>query len=135
MNRTPQEPMEIKFVIPICPRTKKNSQSIRINKHTGRPFVSTSDAYKAYRAAALMLIPAGVRKHISERVNLKCVYYMQTKRRVDLNNLLEATADVLVDAGVLEDDNSNIVAGHDGSRVRYSKDRPRTEITITSLED
>ena len=70
---------------------------------------------------------------ICERVNVKCLYYMQTKRRVDLNNLLEATTDVLVKYKVLEDDNSNIVVSHDGSRVLYDKENPRTEITITKI--
>ena len=56
---------------------------------------------------------------------------MRTHRRVDLVNLLEATCDILVDANVIADDNSGIVAGHDGSRVKYDKDNPRVEITIT----
>ena len=57
---------------------------------------------------------------------------MKTKRRVDLTNLLEAVDDMLVKAGVLADDNRDIVAGHDGSRVYYDKDNPRIEIDITS---
>jgi hypothetical protein len=36
--------------------------------------------------------------------------------------------------GIIEDDNSQIVAGHDGSRVRYDKNNPRTEIEITEME-
>ena len=56
---------------------------------------------------------------------------MPTHRRVDQVNLLEATLDILVEYGVLADDNSNIVVSHDGSRVLYDKNNPRTEITIT----
>ena len=41
--------------------------------------------------------------------------------------------DILVLAGVLADDNSSIAVAHDGSRVLYDKDEPRTEITITEL--
>ena len=51
--------------------------------------------------------------------NVRCLYYMPTRRRVDLCNLLEATCDLLVHHGVLADDNSAIVAGHDGSRVLF----------------
>lgn len=65
--------------------------------------------------------------------NVKCEFYMPTRRRVDLNNLLEAATDVLVRAGILDDDNSQIVASHDGSRVFYDKENPRTVINITSL--
>lgn len=125
----------IAFTINIQPRTKKNSQQILINHRTGRPFITPSSAYKAYQKAALMCIPPQARKGIDYPVNVRCIYYMGTRRRCDLNNLLEATADVLVDAGVLADDNSQIVAGHDGSRVLYDKDHPRTEITITRMDD
>lgn len=60
---------------------------------------------------------------------------MPTKHRVDLVNLLEATCDVLVKADVLEDDNSKIVASHDGSRVLYDKANPRAEIYIERCEN
>lgn len=126
---------ELHITIPLPPRSKKNSMQILTNPRTHRPFISPSSAYKAYRKAALMLIPDDVRKGIDGPVNVKCVYYMQTRRRVDMCNLIEATLDVLVDAGVLADDNCNIAAGHDGSRVLYDKERPRTEITITSMGD
>ena len=53
----------------------------------------------------------------------------------DLVGLEQATDDILVHYGVIEDDNSRIVAGHDGSRVRYDKDNPRVEITIGAMED
>jgi Holliday junction resolvase RusA-like endonuclease len=75
-----------------------------------------------------------VRRHaISTPVNVKAVYYMQTRRKVDLSNLNSALHDILVDAGVLADDNRDVVAGHDGSRVFYDKDTPRVEVTITPM--
>ena len=60
---------------------------------------------------------------------------MPTMHRVDLGNLHAATDDILVKSGVLQDDNSNIVAGHDGSRVLYDKENPRVEIEITEMEE
>lgn len=65
---------------------------------------------------------------------MECVYYMPTRRRVDLVNLQEATLDILVHYGILADDNCKVVASMDGSRVRYDKRAPRTEITITELD-
>jgi hypothetical protein len=59
---------------------------------------------------------------------------MPTRRRVDLTNLLESLDDVLVRTGFLTDDNSLIVAGHDGSRVVYDKANPGTEVTVTKME-
>ena len=51
-----------------------------------------------------------------------------------MTNLQEAADDMLVHFKVLEDDNMTIVAGHDGSRVRYDKENPRIEITITKMK-
>ena len=62
-------------------------------------------------------------------------FYTATRRKVDLANLIEATTDILVKARVLEDDNSKIVAAHDGSRVDYDKQNPRVEIWIEEMED
>ena len=70
---------------------------------------------------------------IGQPVNLKCVYFRGDKRRCDLLNLLNATADLLVEAGILEDDNYNIVISTDGSRVFYDKENPRTEIEIKEV--
>lgn len=67
-------------------------------------------------------------------VNVKAVFYMPTRRRVDLVNLQEALLDILVKYRVLDDDNSNIVRSMDGSTVKYDKDHPRTEVSITWLE-
>lgn len=114
------------------PRTKKNSQRIVM---AGRyPKLLPSKAYTEYAEACIWQIPGEARKNIENRINIKCVYYMATRRKVDLANLLEATCDILVAAGVIADDNSGIVASHDGSRVEYDKNRPRAEITITEVK-
>ena len=51
-----------------------------------------------------------------------------------MTNLLESIDDVLVRAGVLKDDHSGIIVSHDGSRVLYDKDNPRTEVYIADYE-
>ena len=125
----------IRYIIYGSPVTKKNSSQILVNNNTGKRFVAPSKAYHEYEKTAgdyLVPLPS---KPIDSRVNVKCVYYMPTKRRVDLANLISATCDILTHYGVLDDDNSNIVVSHDGSRVRYDKDNPRAEITITEVQD
>lgn len=119
----------LKITIELPPITKKNSQRILVNKSTGKPFIMPSEQYKQYEKDAQWFIRE--RTRIDYPVNVKCVFYMPTRRRVDLTNLLEAVDDVLVHSGVLEDDHSGIVVSHDGSRVEYDKERPRTEIEIT----
>ena len=124
---------EIQYTIKLPPISKKNSQQILTNKATGRPFIMPSRKYKDYeKAAAAFLLPRPAAP-IDRPVNVKCLFYMPTRRIVDLTNLLEAADDVLVYAGILADDNSRIVVGHDGSRVLYDKDNPRTEIIITKI--
>ena len=85
-----------------APRTKKNSQSIRCNTRTGRRFISPSEAYRAYETDCLRQIPGKARQQIDLPVNVRCVYYMPTRRRVDLTNLLEATDDLLVRISEIE---------------------------------
>lgn len=122
----------IKFTIPLAPISKKNSQRIMTNRATGKPFIMPSAQYKQYERDAAHFIPRGV--HVAEPVNVQCLFYMPTRRKVDLTNLLEAIDDVMVKAGLLADDNSEIVQSHDGSRVLYDKANPRTEIIITKNE-
>lgn len=122
----------MRIVIPIPPRTKKNSQRIVMVK--GRPMVLPSREYKAYEKACAPFIPR-LKTPISEAVNVKCLYYMPTRRRVDLTNLLEATADLLVTYGVLADDNRNVMYAVDGSRVFYDKEHPRCEIEIEPMNE
>lgn len=122
----------LSFTIPIPPITKKNSQQIAINRKTGRPFVTPSKKYKEYERAAMGYIAPSVQ--VETPVNVKCLFYMPTRRRVDLTNLLEAIDDVMVKAGLLPDDDYTVIQSHDGSRVLYDKENPRTEIEITKAE-
>lgn len=115
------------------PRTKKNSVRI-LRTRSGAPFVAPSKAYVDYEKDCLLQIKRS-RSPVSARVNVRCVYYMKTARRVDLANLIEATTDILVKARVLEDDNSKIVAAHDGSRVELDRENPRVEIEIEEMEE
>ena len=113
------------------PITKKNSS--RIVRRGKRTFLLPSKQFVEYEKMCLKSIPSKYRLNISDEINLKVVYYMPTRHRVDLTNLLNATNDILVKANVLEDDNSKIIVSHDGSRVYYDKENPRAEITIEYL--
>lgn len=123
---------QIKFTINLPPVSKKNSQQILMNKATGRPFIMPSKNYKEYEKAAMWFMPKI--KPIDYPVNVKCLFYMPTRRKCDLTNMLEAADDVMVKAGVLADDNYSIVESHDGSRILFDKENPRTEIEITQIK-
>ena len=130
----------MKFTIPIEPRTKKNHQEIRKNKRTGIRFIGNGKAYTEYVRGTVYEIYAnrktiGINEPISYPVNVKATYYMGTRRRVDISNLHSCLHDVLVHNQILADDNCKIIVGTDGSRVRYDKHRPRTEVEITRITD
>lgn len=126
----------INITVPLAPITKKNHQEIMHSSKTGKPFVMPSRQYRDYEAKAVWYCKAQrPREPIETPVEVKCLFYMPTRRKVDLTNLLESIDDVLVKAGVLKDDHSGIIVSHDGSRVLYDKDAPRTEVYIQKMED
>ena len=120
------------------PTTKKNSQQIITNPSTGRPMVIQGERFQAYEQACLWQLvwqSAKIKSKLPEPpYNVQCVYYRDSNRRVDLGNLLAATCDILVNAGILPDDNFKVIASHDGSRVLVDKQNPRVEITITEVK-
>lgn len=124
----------LKLTLYGAPVTKKNSGQIWINQKTNKPFIAPSKAYKAYEKDCCgRQITAAYKQHIDVPINLKCVYYMPNRRKVDLCNLLGATCDILVKFGVIADDNSKIVQSHDGSRVLTDTANPRVEIEIEEV--
>ena len=113
------------------PVTKKNHGNIVMIK--GHPIILPSKPYQEYEKLAKQYMPI-VNEPINYPINLKVYYYMETKRKCDITNLLQATCDILVKYKVLEDDNYSIVASVDGTRVYYDKEKPRCEIHIEKLD-
>jgi Holliday junction resolvase RusA-like endonuclease len=110
------------------PITKKNSSQIILCR--GRPMLIPSKTFLKYEKEIGWQIKGEWKKNINYSCNIKCVYFMPTKRKVDLLNLMAATMDILVKYGVLEDDNFLIATSHNGSEVLYDKENPRVEIEI-----
>lgn len=123
----------MKLILYGDPRTKKNSS--RIIMCGSYPKLLPSKQYKAYEKDCLKQITGKYKKSIDKPCNMKCIYFMKTKRKVDLVNLLSATCDILVNAKVIADDNSKIIVSHDGSRVKLDRKLPRVEIDITTQKE
>lgn len=117
------------FTIPIEPTTKKNSQSIKQNMKTGRPFITQGPKYLKYERDCGAFIPR-LKKPISGEITVQAHFYRKYKHTVDLVNLLQALLDILTKYGVIEDDCYKVVVSVDGSRVFFDKENPRTEVTI-----
>lgn len=126
--------MTLHYTIPLPPITKKNHQQILTNHRTGKPFIAQSNTYKRYAKDCAWFLRPVPKAPISVPVEVVELFYMPTRRKVDLTNLQAAADDILVENKIIADDNSQIIVSHDGSRVLYDKDRPRTEITITEVD-
>lgn len=125
-----------KIVIPLEPRTKKNSQQIRKNAATGQRYVAPSNTFLVYqnRCFPYLYHLRSNAESLQYPLNIKCLFYMPKRYNVDLVNLLEAIDDILVHYKIIKDDGAKYVGGHDGSRVLYDKENPRTEIYFTALD-
>ena len=127
--------MIFRYLIPENPISKKNSQRIATNHKTGKPFILQSKNYTDFEAAASYYLQPKPKDPIDYPVTVRCIFYMRTRRKVDKSNLEAAIHDILTKFGIIADDNRDIVASTDGSRVYYDKDNPRVEIEISPLKE
>ncbi len=143
--------MKIEFTLPVEAKTKKNHPQIvwkkqpfqiRFGKSVSAnipytPFIIPSKGYSDFETEVIpyfnrIKAETGT---VDFPVNMQVIFYMKTKRLCDLTNLLAAVDDAAVKSGFILDDNRDIIASHDGSRVFYDKLNPRIEITITKMDD
>lgn len=106
---------ELHYTVKLNPVTKKNSPQLGVNKYTGKPYIIPSKPYKQYEKDAPWFLRPRPQTPIDYRVNVKCLFYMRTHGIADIVGLEQAIYDILVAAGILKDDNSRIIATHDGS--------------------
>ena len=118
------------YIIKGRPITKKNS--MQRTKHG----LIQSKQYREYEESALwQLKPQRPRIPIDCAVCMTARYYMPDRRGwPDLFGLIQATADILEKAGIVEDD--GFIADVDGSMiVGIDHDNPRVEITLGEITD
>lgn len=125
----------MKIEIPIMCKSKKNHQKIVINPRTHKPLIIQGDWYRQFEKDCGYYLKRYSGLKINYPINLKCTFIVPDRRKKDIVNLLNAIQDILVKYEVIEDDNYNIVAGIDGSRIIYEKGVEKTIIEITKMED
>ena len=117
------------LIIPTPPRTKKNSTYLGIRQ---------SNAYRKFAqdvAATILPRKLGLKLPLPRDLhfNLRALFYVDVAgERADLFGLLQATADALQDAGVLENDWQ--FRSCDGSRIFFGDRSPRVEVLIDPLD-
>ena len=124
------------------PRTKKNSMMIvgtgprcPACKKFKKQWIRQSPQHDAWYKSARRRLLNPPEEPISGPVHVVYLVYTKTLRIVDDLNLYAAIDDLLVNGGILEDDNTRIVKSRDGSRVRYDPNNPRVEITILASDE
>ena len=92
----------MKIIIPLAPITKKNSQRIKVNRGTGKRYVAPSINFEIYqnRCFEYLYKFRGLVDSDNYPLNIKCLFYMPKRYRVDLVNLLESIDDVLLNRSI-----------------------------------
>lgn len=130
------------YVIPLDPRTKKNSHRIAgcgprcpVCGKYQRQFVRNGSTTTEFSYNAARFLFPKPEKPITGPVWLVYKVYTKTRRVVDDLNLFEALDDILVKEKILKDDNRNVIRSRDGSRVFCDKEKPRAEIYIYEYQE
>jgi len=119
--------------------SKKNSKQIFINRRTGQRFITASSAFKAWNKTATKELMAELMAHKLQHIALEpldvvekitLIFYPSTKRASDLTNRAEGVMDLLVDCGVIQDDNWFVVGHLVLQFESVDKNNPRCEIFI-----
>ena len=108
--------------------SKKNS---RINTRSGRSFPSKRySEWHKNSVEQLGTIDGSFGKGItSQKCEINYMFYCKDLRRRDVSNMLESINDLLVDVGILEDDDwKHVRIGWADATV--DKEKPRAEVTI-----
>lgn len=126
------KPFKIK--IPFLCRSKKNSQELAWNPKTKKPMIIQSKLYRRFEKDCGLILNRYRGMHIMTPINLKCTFYVPDRRKRDITNLTNAIQDILVKYDILQDDNYNIVAGLDGTRIIFEKGREETIIEIEEIK-
>lgn len=96
------------------PPSKKNSKRILVNNRTGKRFISASKRHKDWHSNTMcqMILDKVEAKKIT-RCQVRIMFHISDKVRRDLTNMADSVMDLLVDYGVIEDDNYfNVVSLH-----------------------
>lgn len=105
----------------------KNSKQLFVNRRTGKSFITSSQASKAWVEAALWQLK-GKQPAQGLPVAVTMCFYFKGKHRKDLDNVASSVLDVLKTGGVIEDDDYLHVCPLTLDFGGIDKENPRVEI-------
>lgn len=112
--------------------SKKNSKQIVYVKQ--RPLIISSSNYKKWHKQALVQLQ-GIKPVTESIERVELAFYPSTKRRADATNKAESVMDLLVDAGIIEDDNWFVVPEVRPKLGGVDKENPHCEVIIHLCKD
>lgn len=108
--------------------SKKNSKQI-VCRGT-RPMVLPSSAYKSWQEEKMWELKIQDNSKVENISKIEITFYAPDKRKADKTNKAESVMDLLVDAGIIEDDNwfvfPELVLKFGG----IDRESPRAEVVI-----
>lgn len=113
--------------------SKKNSKRLVYAGH--RPVLISSKAYMAWHTLACHEVKLQMPRNLllSGPNQADITIFAATRRKEDLTNKAESVMDLLVDMGVIADDNWNEIPRVYLSYGGYDKSNPRAEIEIKRI--
>jgi len=106
--------------------SKKNQKQIIYRN--GKPLIISSKKHKEWHTEQMWMVKG--KGKVEEVKNIDITLYAPDKRKGDLTNKAESIMDLLVDAGIIEDDNWMIVPNVFLRFGGVDKENPRAVITI-----
>ena len=117
-------------ILGACP-SKKNSKQAMVVR--GRMLILTSKRYKEWHKTAsqeLVLACRGIEK-LQALKHVTMEFYWNDKRLFDLSNKVESICDLMVDVGLIADDNYMVIPELTARFGGVDKLNPRCEVTLT----
>lgn len=111
--------------------SKKNSKQIIYVR--GKPLIISSKDYAEWHKTSLQSLKIAPRLN-ENTIEVQLCFYSENKRKFDLSNKAESIMDLLVDAGILLDDNYEVVPKLILEYGGISKENPRCEIKIKTYK-
>lgn len=110
--------------------SKKNSRNIFVKN--GKLMNIPSQRYKEWRDSAIVQLKQQFEgyKVSGYPISISVVVYYGDKRRHDLDNSLGSVMDVLTDAQIIEDDDTDHISQITVEHGGYDKEHPRVELYL-----
>lgn len=114
--------------------SKKNSRNIFVRG--GKPVNIPSKRYKEWHELAFWEVKRQIKNLDipNEPLWILATFFPRTKRRFDLSNAFESVADLLVDAGIISDDNCYVLPRVSLLFGGVDKENPRVDIEVSEYK-